>query len=356
VKPVGWLGAAALVAACAQPGPGLGQEGQAKPKPPGALLAARLTEPVPNDPDDPAVWIHPTDPAKSLVFGTDKHEGTGGLYAFDLDGKIVQAVTPLDRPNNVDVQQGCQFGSETWDIAVVTERVAKRLRIYRIGPEGRLSEVSAADTKVFKGEEGDAALPMGVSIYRRPRDGAVFAVVGRKSGPKSGYLHQYRLSETGGRIGLELVRSFGAYSGENEIEAILVDDETGLVWFSDERKGVRIERADPDAADAGQELAMVGTEGFEGDHEGIAFYPTGPGAGYVVVSDQVKGGSRLQVFDRAAPHRRLAVIPTDADDTDGLEVVTGLGPDFPIGALVMMSSADKRFRIYDWRDVAARLP
>lgn len=349
-----WPGLAALVAACLAMGPAQVQSEQASP---GPLVTKWATEPVPHDPDDPAIWIHQTDPAKSLILGTDKHEATGGLYAFDLSGKVVQAVTPLDRPNNVDVQQGCRFGEETWDIAVVTERVAQRLRIYRIAPgDGRLTEVSAADTSVFKGSEGDAALPMGVSLYRRPSDGAVFAIVGRKSGPQTGYLHQYRLSVSGGRIGLEFVRAFGSFSGQKEIEAILVDDEAGLVWFSDENRGVRIERADPDASDAGRELALLGVQGFQGDHEGIAVYPTGPTTGYVVVSDQVVGASRLQVFDRAAPHRLLAVIQTDADEADGIEVVTSLGPTFPKGALVMMSSADKRFRVYDWRDVEARLP
>jgi 3-phytase len=34
--------------------------------------------------DDPAIWVHPVDPALSLVLGTDKK---GGLNVFDLEGK-----------------------------------------------------------------------------------------------------------------------------------------------------------------------------------------------------------------------------------------------------------------------------
>ena len=30
------------------------------------------TDPVSDDPDDPAIWVHPTDPALSLVIGTNR--------------------------------------------------------------------------------------------------------------------------------------------------------------------------------------------------------------------------------------------------------------------------------------------
>src|SRR5215469_6409283 len=56
------------------------------------------TEPVPSSgdaADDPAIWIHPDDPAKSLVLGTDKK---GGLNVFDMDGKRLQIVSDGSRP------------------------------------------------------------------------------------------------------------------------------------------------------------------------------------------------------------------------------------------------------------------
>ena len=64
------------------------------------------TEPVPSEgdaADDPAIWIHPADPARSLVLGTDKK---GGLHAYSLDGRRRQLVSPGSRPNNVDVLYG----------------------------------------------------------------------------------------------------------------------------------------------------------------------------------------------------------------------------------------------------------
>jgi hypothetical protein len=56
------------------------------------------TEPVPSGgdaADDPAIWVHPDDPARSLVLGTDKK---GGLHAYSLDGRQRQLVSPGSRP------------------------------------------------------------------------------------------------------------------------------------------------------------------------------------------------------------------------------------------------------------------
>ena len=48
-----------------------------------------VTETVLHDTDDPAIWIHPTNPQESLVIGTDK-DTDGGLYVFNLQGKIIK--------------------------------------------------------------------------------------------------------------------------------------------------------------------------------------------------------------------------------------------------------------------------
>src|SRR5690606_283344 len=74
-----------------------------------AIKPTVITNATPNDTDDPAIWINKFQPEKSLIIGTDKEKETGGLYAFDLSGKIVKSVYPMDRPNNVDVAQDVKF-------------------------------------------------------------------------------------------------------------------------------------------------------------------------------------------------------------------------------------------------------
>jgi 3-phytase len=317
------------------------------------LEPAVITDSVKVDSDDPAIWVHPTDPASSLLLGTDKGDTDGGVYVFTLDGRIdrQRSVTPLQRMNNVDVAQRVVIGGDTLDIAVATERNRQMLRVFSL-PD--MQAIDGGGIPVFDGDTTRA--PMGVSLYRRPSDGAVFAIVGGKSGPTDGsYLWQYRLVRgDDGVVRGERVRAFGTFSGTKEIEAITVDDALGYVYFSDEGVGVRKYFAEPDSGN--RELALFAMTGVVEDHEGLAIYETGPGAGYLLLSDQQ--GQRVQVFAREGtagdPHRHevLAVIPVRATETDGLEVTSmPLGARFPEGVLVMMTNT-ARFHVYDWRDVA----
>jgi 3-phytase len=347
------IGTVALLAGCRrEEGPRV-PAGLAIPIWADTLQPVVVTDTVPVDADDPAIWIHPTDPARSLVLGTDKGDSNGGVYAFTLDGRIDRArsVTPLARMNNVDVAQDVAIGPGRMDIAVATERNRQRLRVFRL-PEMR--PIDGGGIEVFDGDTSRA--PMGVALYRRPSDGVVFAIVGGKGGPTDGtYLWQYRL-EAGrdGAVRGVRVRAFGAYSGRKEIEAIAVDDELGYVYYSDEGVGVRKYHADPDSGVA--ELALFATAHVVGDHEGIAIFGRDDSTGYILLSDQQAG--RVHVFpregmgsDRPQEHPLLAVIPVRAAETDGLEVTNrALGERFPSGLLVMMSNRGA-FHFYDWRDV-----
>lgn len=328
---------------------------------PSVDIRARLaTDAVTVDADDPSVWVNPADPARSLIIGTNKVPAPqGALVVFGLDGKTRQTVAGLDRPNNVDVEYGLSLGGRPVDIAVTTERLKHQLRIYRIAPDG-LTEVTANNgIPVFEGQDGDEGAPMGISLYRRPHDGAVFAIVGRKTGPAQGYLWHYRLIDDGaGHVKGVKVREFGSYSGKKEIEAIAVDDELGYIYYADELFGIHKWKADPDDPEAGRELAVFGQSGFTQDHEGIAIYATGRGAGYIVCTDQIENNTVYRIFRRegaaGSPHQHELVkaVRSDADSTDGIEVTSAaLGSDFPKGLLVVMNSKGKNFLIYDWRDI-----
>ena len=329
---------------------------------PAVLVPAVRTDPVPHDADDPAVWVDPVSPGRSLILGTDKAAGTGGLYVFGLDGHVRQTIAPLDRPNNVDVEYGLSVGGRLVDIAVVTERNKNRLRVYRIDPAThRLDDLtSRGGIRVLDGQTGEAAEPMGIGLYRRPRDGAVFAIISPKTGPRTGYLWQYRLAEDGaGKVKGAFVRRFGSFSGTGEIEAVAVDDPPGYVYYADEDAAIRKWHADPDDPQAATELAVFARRSFAGQREGIGIFIHPDGTGYVAAIDQTPGSSALHLFRREGgprgPHdhiQTVKVAATGADDTDGIEVVNApLGPAFPHGALVVMNSRGRNFFLYRWDDV-----
>lgn len=318
-----------------------------------ALKPVVITEPTKNDTDDPAIWLHPTDRSQSLIIGTDKDED-GALYVYDLSGKIVEekVVRNLKRPNNVDVEYGLMLNSEPVDIAVTTERFENRLRIFSL-PD--MKPVDNGGIPVFVDEQERA--PMGIALYKRPTDGTIFAIVGRKSGPTDGtYLWQYMLQDDGaGNVKASKVREFGMYSGTKEIEAIAVDDELGYVYYSDEGVGVRKYYADPEQGSA-EELALFGTENFTEDNEGISIYKINNGAGYILVSDQQ--ANKFRIFKREGEpdnphlHQLVKVIDASTMESDGNDVTNAyLNETFPAGLFVAMSD-NQTFQYYSWPDIA----
>src|SRR5690606_4458474 len=244
-----------------------------------ALKPNVVTQPTPNDTDDPAIWINKQNPAQSLIIGTDKEETTGGLYLYDLQGKIVNKVYPMDRPNNVDVAYDFVLNGKKTDIAVTTERKKNRIRIFSM-PD--LKPLDNGGINVF--EDSEQKDPMGIALYTNPENGKTYAIVGRKEGISGEYIYQYELTESNGNITANLVRKFGNYSGKKEIEAIMVDNELGYIYYSDETAGIRKYYADPEKGN--EELAFFGQNDFKRDHEGIALYKFDNGKGYILISDQ----------------------------------------------------------------------
>ena len=313
----------------------------------GALKPDFVTDSTLVDTDDPAIWIHPQDPMKSLILGTDKGDYNGGIYVFDLRGNLLpdKTIIGLPRPNNIDVEYGFSLGGDTIDIAVFTQRNADNIRILNV-PE--MTFIDGGGIEVFAGEELQA--PMGIALYKKPATRQIYAFVSRKSGPDGSYLWQYLLQDSMGMATAKLVRRFGTFTGGKEIEAIAVDDELGYVYYSDEGAGVRKYYADPDSGNI--ELAFFAQEDFVEDHEGIAIYTKPDGKGYILISDQQ--ANRFHVFSREGlpgnphVHRRLAVIPVSTLSSDGSDASsTAFGELYPSGIFVAMSD-DRTFQIYNW--------
>ncbi|CAF0887514.1 unnamed protein product [Didymodactylos carnosus] len=308
------------------------------------------TESVQFDPDDPAIWINKKTPELSLLFGTDKIETVGALFVYYLNGTIKQIIQNLDRPNNVDVE----YGFNKMDIVVLTERRKQQLRIYAIDDDKlQLYEVGG-NTQVFEDRVGENAAPMGIGLYKRPSDGEIFAIVSSKTGPKTGYLGQYRLkwNEKSQKIDLEFVRYFGDFY-ENEIESIVVDDQLGYVYYSDEGYGIRKYNVCPDNPQKMQ-LGLINTTNiWLGDSEGLAIYDTGNNDGYLIITDQIETGSIFRIYERQSSNSYLKSIRTNAISTDGLDVTSHyLNAQFPNGMMIAMNKNGNNFLLFDWRNIA----
>lgn len=306
------------------------------------------TEAVVFDTDDPAIWYNAEQPEASLILGTDKEIG-GGLYVFDLQGNIQSdlVVRDLAYPNNVDVEYGFALNDSTViDIAATVERPRGLFRIFSV-PD--MQPLDGGGIPAFA-TEADTAYqrPMGVAFYKRPSDGQIFLIASRKQGPTDGtYLWQYAvLPADSNRVRLELVRTFGQFSGgESEIEAIMVDDSLGYVYYSDELRAIRKYYADPERGN--EELAAFGESDFLDDREGISLWPTGSQTGYIIVSNQQDNS--FNVYPRNPDNHQHELITRwylSTMESDGNELLARpLGPQFPKGIFVAMSE-DTTFHYY----------
>ncbi len=300
-----------------------------------------VTQMTKYDTDDPAIWVNPTDPENSIVFGTDK-ETDGAIYAFDLDGKIIEdkTIRNLKRPNNIDLEYGFQLNDSTQvDIIAFTERERQQFRVFSV-PD--MIPLDDGGFKVFKeATVPESNWPMGIALYKSPQTSKVFAIIGRKTGPQTDYLQQYELRSDSLGVRATLVREFGAFSGKKEIEAIAIDDTRGHVYYSDEGHCIRKYHVDPTKGD--EELACFGGETFKDDIEGIAIADYGD-KGYLIVSNQQAG--TFNIFDKVS-NTFIKEINLGTSETDGCDLTTSaLGKKFPNGLFVSMND-DKTFFYHD---------
>jgi 3-phytase len=313
------------------------------------------TSPVISEADDPAIWVHPADPAKSLIIGTDKGiYPDGGLFVWNLDGTLQQRIN-ISNPNNVDVRHGLRLGNQLIDLAAVSMRDHRQVRMYKIDPTSRtLSDCTTLDStnvlhRMFKS-------PYGLTLYRRLHDGAIFVIVSSRHNESKDKLWQIRLEDDGnGRVQGTLVREFGEHEGV--VEGLVADEALGFLYASEEKIGIHKYQADPDQD--GARLALFGTDGsLAANYEGLALYQCTDSTGYLFVSRPA--ASCIQVYRREGeqgnPHRHriMATIRNaDAEFGDGLEITSRpQGPAFPRGLLIWHNQVGRNFQLYAWEDIA----
>ena len=317
------------------------------------------TQPVPHKgdaADDPAIWIHPRDPALSLVLGTDKR---GGLHAYDMDGSEQQVIAEDARPNNVDVLYDFALAGRSVDLVVASVQApadAHGLKVWVIdAATRRLRDVTAGGAiAVFGGE-----VPYGLCSYHSARTGRAYAfVTGR-----NGRVEQVELRASGGTSGSiagTLVRTFAVAS---TAEGCVADDAAGTLYLAEEAVGIWKFGAEPGsgAAPQGRLVARVGEHGLVADVEGLTLYETASGSGYLIASSQ--GNDSYKIYERGGDNRYVLTIDPvarrfdDVEHTDGIAVTNcTTSRALPRGAFIVQdghnAGGNQNFKLYGWEDIA----
>ncbi|MFB4283570.1 phytase [Nonomuraea sp. MTCD27] len=364
--------------------------------------------------DDPAIWVHPTRPGRSVVITTAKE---GGLYAYALSGAQLQHLPAQPPPgpdhepgrlNNVDLVHGFRLSTgATVDLAVASDRGRDQLRVYAIDPAaaaaGRPPLTDITDPSVpfvfnttqEEVDEAETAYGLAVSGTR--------VVVSRRHQTRLGLLQL--TAAPGGKVTyhsvrtLDLPATFPLPDGTTwvpcgepgelaQIEGMVVDRAHGVLYAAQEDVGIWRLRADltgrpvlmdkvreygrQDTYDPETEECVPGQDrGYGGDHlsadaEGLTIFEDGDdGEGYLLASSQ--GDDTFAVYDREdndhlAQFRVAAGTRTDgAEVSDGAMVTSAsLGSAFPEGLLVVHDGADTpgdgdrevtNFKFVSWRMV-----
>ncbi len=314
------------------------------------------TEPVstPNDAaDDPAIWVHPQDPLKSLVIGTDKQRG---LHVYDLDGQLLQTL-PDGRMNNVDIRDGFVVDGRAMALVAASNRSDRTIALYLLDPESR--RLARAGDPVPTG----LVEPYGLCMYAIP-GGDHFVFV---SNSGDGRFRQWRVLADGGTVVAKRVREFRVGS---QAEGCVADDETGALYVAEEDGGFWTYRAAADGGDYRRRIDRVGgASGLMADIEGVAIWHGRGGRGFIVVSNQ--GADSYAVYRREGDNAFVGLFRVGDDDargidgasaTDGIAVVSQpLGSSYPDGLLVVQDGSNlpagqhQNFKFVSWLDVARAL-
>lgn len=303
--------------------------------------------------DDPAIWVNPQDPSKSLVIGTDKQRG---LHLYDLNGRLLQTL-PDGRMNNVDNRDGFMINGRSMPLVAASNRSDKSIAFYLLDPlTQRLTRVGKPVPTGF----GD---PYGLCMYVN-RDGNYFVFV---SEADSGRFRQWRVRADGNGIAAELVREFKVGS---QAEGCVADDKTGVLYVAEEDVGLWKYRADADGGNRRHALDRVGSRnGLNADLEGVAIWHGRDGRGFIVMSNQ--GANRYAVYRREGDNAFVGqfeivdVLHRGIDgtsETDGLAVTSHpLGLRYPDGLLVVQDGKNQpageyqNFKFVSWRDIGHAL-
>lgn len=302
--------------------------------------------------DDPAIWIHPQDPTRSLILGTNKQEG---LLVYGLDGRLRQSL-PVGRLNNVDVRRDVALDpkqpEKLFDIAVASNRDHNSLSVFVI-------DRSSGELTLG----GDIPTPLtdvyGTCLFQ-PSAHELHAFVNDKDGT---YL-QYRVLQTAGKWQGQEVRRFKLKS---QPEACVADDKTQRLFVGEEDTGVWWLDARATAPANLQSVIEV-SDVLHADVEGLGLYHEADRT-LLVISSQ--GNDSYVVLDAQPPFALQGVFRVGMNvaagidgvsETDGLEVTSAnLGDGFSAGLLVVqdgrkrLPEGTQNFKLVNWQDVAKML-
>lgn len=339
------------------------------------------------DVDDPAIWIHPEQPAASLVAGTLKE---GGLDLYTLDGKLVQHLPARPAPactdagascdnspgrlNNAEVVYGYPVKGAVTDLVVATDRGLDTLAIFALRPNGQgqhlLTDITAGGvTPIFSANQQEinaGYTAYGLATYSH--NGKTMALVSQNSTTRVALLELQ--PGDAGTVGykveanLDFPHEFAAGSGRwspctdddvdrPQFEGMVADPAHNALYLAQENVGIwRIALDNPQDREQWQLFARAAEFGVpyerewdesEEEYACTLLFDRDPGLGDDHLRVDVEGltiydagegkgyllvssqgDNTVAVYDRQHDNRYLGSFRVDDGDVDGVNETDGM--------------------------------
>lgn len=357
---------------------------------PPTVVPSAATEPMNGTEDvadDACVWIHSTQPSKSVIVGVNKSDEVhGGLYLFDLDGSPLQDTrkwmaesnwfAPGKKLNNVDRVSGFPAGSVTWDLVCASNRTDRSLDIFRVRTEaGDFSTLELVGRiSIGPGFAPDDDAPYGVTMTDGSQANVWSAIVSDKLGRVAQIQLRFAADGTGTNqiTGIrhdDHGRPWQISESGCPIEGIVADPAYRAVYIAAEDEGIFRYRLDGGilAIDSKVVVDQIGSR-LQDDVEGLTIYNRPDGTGYLLASSQGSNeyAAYLRRYENGQPNQHVSnfqIGQTDAFDavqsTDGIDAVFGnFGPKFPNGLFIAHDGeglSPTHYKIVPWSNVQSVL-
>lgn len=286
------------------------------------IFATVETTPVSTDgdaADDPAIWIHPTQPENSRVIGTNKKSG---LAVYNLSGEQVQFLHH-GLPNNVDIRQNVTLSGLTQprsqDLGGFSDRKDNTVGWISINENG----IKFVDSFKVKQE------PYGFCLGQNKNSLYAFVTY------KDGLIEQYQLVYSEQKLSMPLRAS---YKFDTQLEGCVMDDTTQTLFVGEEEHGIWVFTDVAQALDKPILIDKVGSEnGIVADIEGLALFR----AEQALLIASSQENDSFAVYEASPPYTfksrfriKSGPVIDGAQETDGIEVTHLSLPGFEQGLII----------------------
>lgn len=298
-----------------------------------------------------ALWVHPSDPASSLLLVADNQFG---LLLYRTDGSLLSALSSDGVAAGVDVQEGVQVTGIAQPLVVVASPSLQGLVAYIVDPTTlaiRRAGLSPITTQGF--------IPNSVALYVSPTSGRFFAF----AGSATGLVAQFELTGQVGDGGVQVTPARTFDVGDSVV-GLAVDDTLRTLYVVEQGVGIWQYGAEPDAGDARTLVDGVTGGGLSQPLGGVALYTASGGRGYLLA---VSGGEdSVRIYEREPSAHVFRGSFTVVED-GGIDAVNrprhvvvthrAQGTRFPLGLVAVHDSANtpganENFKLVPWQVIA----